>query len=215
MTPADVLLDDTPEQVEAPVIPDYILNACEAAAEWWAKSDQDPRIKFQPAVVMRLLMAIREGSHYEPACAVAGVSYRQFREWMNKAEDEDETSPYARVASAVKVAESEAELESVRYVRAASRDPRFWAAGMTFLERRHPDRWKRPDSAAAVQVNVGIAVGIQASDEARKGFVPQVVIEQIANGNGVAPPLGTELVSAPTTPTFASGASLSPVPRNG
>jgi hypothetical protein len=31
----------------------------------------------------------------------------------------------------------------VRKVRAAGRDPRFWAAEMTYLERRHPHRWGR------------------------------------------------------------------------
>lgn len=165
-------VEQTPEQGLEPLTPDYILNACEAAGEWWARSDKDPRIKFTPPVILRLLTAIREGMHYEPACSLAGVGYSQFRQWMNRADDEGPETPFGIVAGAVKLAEAEAEGETVRYVRAASRDPRFWAAGMTFLERRHPDRWRRPDSAQQVNVNVGVALGIQASDEQRRAIVP-------------------------------------------
>lgn len=161
-------------------VPDYILKAAEAAGEWWAKSDRDPRIKFTPPTIVKLLTALRDGNHYEPACALAGVTYSQFRNWMNKAEDEGEDGPFGAVARAVKVAEAEAEAESVRYVRAASRDPRFWAAGMTFLERRHPDRWRRPSDNTAVQVHVGVAIGVQASEAQRRAIVPQVVSQPLS-----------------------------------
>ena len=130
---------------------------------------------------------------------------------MNRADDESPETPHGRVACAVKLAEAEAEAESVRYVRAASRDPRFWAAGMTFLERRHPDRWKRPDASQSVQVNVGVALGVQVSDEQRRAIVPSVQIAQIPSINGEVVQAGH---TADTTQTFASDASLSPVPRN-
>ena len=195
-------------------VPDYILGACGAAAEWWARSDQDPRIKFQPAVILKLLTAIREGMHYEPACAVAGVSYRQFLNWQHIADDQGPETPHGIVSAAVKVAEAEAENESVRYVRAASRDPRFWAAGMTFVERRHPDRWRRPSDAPSVQVTVGVALGIQVSDEQRRAIVPTVQIAQIPNINGEVVQAGDTTPGTVPDATFASDASLSPVPRN-
>ena len=202
-------VDDT-DAAGQDATPAYILDACQAAGEWWARSDRDPRIKFQPAIIMRLLTELREGAHYEPACVVAGVSYRQFREWMNRADDEGPDTPFGVVAAAVKVAEAEAENESVRYVRAASRLPQFWAAGMTFLERRHPNRWRRPD-AAPVNVNVGVALGFQVSDEQRRAIVPTVQIVQIAHVNGVLPRAGD--TTSPDA-TFASDASLSPVSLN-
>ena len=194
-------LQDAPDTDAPQEIPAYIMDAAEAAGEWWARSDRDPRIKFQPAVVMKLLTGLREGNHYEPACALAGVSYRQFREWMNRAEDDGPDTPFGRVAAAVKLAEAEAEAESVRYVRAASRDPRFWAAGMTFLERRHPDRWRRPDSAQQVNVNVGVALGVQVSDEQRRAIVPTIEVKALERNPPFAPDL-----------SLSAGAKASPQP---
>lgn len=46
----------------------------------------------------------------------------------------------------VEKAEAEAEVQAVARVQAASRNPNHWQAAMTFLERRHPDRWRRKDA---------------------------------------------------------------------
>jgi len=192
---------------ERPPIPEYILDACQAAGEWWAKSEQDPRFKFQPSVVLKLLSAIREGAHYEPACSIAGMSYGQLRNWLNAAEDNGPESPHGRFAVALKIAESEAELETMSYVRAASRDPRFWAAGMTFLERRHPDRWKRRDDNA-VQVNIGVALGVQASETQRQAIVP---IIEIAPINAISSPHGAALSPSPESANALSPTAPMPV----
>lgn len=205
------LIIDAPDSASTPEIPAYILDAAQVAGEWWANSDRDPRIKFQPAVIVKLLCSLRDGNHYEPACHLAGVSYRQFREWMNRADDDGPESPFGRVAAAVKLAEAEAEAETVRQVRAASRDARFWAAGMTFLERRHPDRWRRPSESVGVQVNVGVTVGVAATEDTRRALVPGVVIEQIANGNADRPALGIDLSPQPQIAPALSPAVQIPV----
>lgn len=119
-----------------------------------------PPCKLTPAIAVKLLSVIREGLHYEPACDLAGISYRTFLNWRDRGEDEAEDGPFAALMRAVKVAEAEAERETIGYVRAASRDPRFWAAGMTWAERRHPDRWKRRDDSQ-VTVNVGVTMGYE------------------------------------------------------
>ena len=50
-----------------------------------------------------------------------------------------------------------AESTSVQHVRHAGKDPRFWAADMTYLERRYPDRWgRRQDDGSAPKVIVQI-----------------------------------------------------------
>jgi hypothetical protein len=61
-----------------------------------------------------------------------------------------------------------------------------------------------------VSVNVGVALGVQVSDEQHRSQLASVdaQILGIANGN---PALGT---GTPNASTFASDASLSPVPRN-
>lgn len=207
----DVAIQDVLETQVQPDTPDYILNAVAAAAEWQMLHGDGRANKFTPQVIVKLLTAVREGMHYEPACALAGVTYQQLRNWLHKADDEGPETAHGRVALALKMAEAEAEGETVRYVRAASRLPQFWAAGMTFLERRHPDRWRRPEAAPSVNVQVGVALGFQVSDEQRRAIVPVVTIAQIPNENGVLPQAGDTTIP---DATFASEASLSPVVRN-
>lgn len=56
-----------------------------------------------------------------------------------------------------------------------------------------------------------IALGFQVSDEQRKALVPTVQIAQIPSANGEVVQAGDRPAAGPT---FASDASLSPVPRN-
>ena len=77
-----------------------------------------------------------------------------------------------------------------------------------------------------VQHQGGVLLGVVASDEQRRALVPQLEVEalpastiaQIANENGVGPPCGDQagMVDGELADgqTFASEASLSPVPRN-
>lgn len=160
--------------------PDYVLDCAKAIA------DHDPYLrsmcppcKLTPTVAVRLLMAIRQGAHYETACAKARISYSTFVSWRNRAEDEPEDGAFASLMLAVKLAEADAELESIADVRVAAKNPKCWAAGMTFLERRHPDRWRRKDETA-VNVNVGVVLGLQASDEQRRAIVPRIVTQALS-----------------------------------
>jgi hypothetical protein len=61
--------------------------------------------------------------------------------------------------SALKRASARAEASEVAKVREAGNDPRFWAASMTYLERRHPERWaRRSDGHDGPKVIVQIGV---------------------------------------------------------
>jgi hypothetical protein len=94
-----------------------------------------------PERVGRLVDALVVGNYRDIAGTLAGITSRSLRSWMSKAEDGDPR--YQPVAALVEIAEALAESSAVRKVRAAGTDPRFWAAEMTFLERRHPERWAR------------------------------------------------------------------------
>jgi hypothetical protein len=48
-------------------------------------------------------------------------------------------------------------------VRVAGNDPRFWAASMTYLERRHPERWARR-SEGQDGPKVVVQIGVRDSD---------------------------------------------------
>lgn len=111
--------------------------------------------------VQRLLASLSEGNYRETACRVAGISKQTFYNWLKKAETGDEGA--IRLVDAVEKAEALAESDTVRNVRNASKLPQFWAAGMTWLERKSPEKWgRRPEDSSAPRVIV--QVGGQASD---------------------------------------------------
>jgi len=171
--------------------PAYILETAQAIAQHDPQlRAMNPPCKLTPAVAVRLLMAIRSGAHYETACAAARISYSTFVAWRNRAEDEDDHGPFATLMQALKVAEAEAELESIQDVRLAAKDKRFWAAAATFLERRHPDRWKRKDDST-VNVNVGVAIGLQSPEDARKVLAANIgaQIKALSPPSDTRPPL--------------------------
>jgi hypothetical protein len=188
------------------VAPDYVLDVAKVIAEFDPQlRAMSPPCKLTPTVAVRLLMAIREGAHYETACARARISYSTFVSWRNRAEDFPEDGPWPALMQAVKLAEADAELESICDVRVAAKTPKFWAAAMTFLERRHPDRWKRQDTIVS-QVNVGVAIGVQVSDEQRRAQLPRLPGLSPVAGNTYPVSLSAEtavsgeLVEAKATP---------------
>jgi transposase-like protein len=110
-----------------------------------------------PDKVQLLLASLRDGNYREIACRQAGISKQTFYNWLKRAEA-GESGPIALV-DAVEKAEADAEVETVRNVRNASKLPQFWAAGMTYLERKSPDRWgRRNEDSGSPRVVVQIGV---------------------------------------------------------
>jgi hypothetical protein len=91
--------------------------------------------------VQQLLDAVEAGNYVETAAELAGIAKQTLYNWSKRADDREE--PFLTLMDAVKRASARAEAAEVAKVRAAGNDPRFWAASMTYLERRHPDRWAR------------------------------------------------------------------------
>lgn len=81
--------------------------------------------------------------------------------WLKRG-DAGET-PYAALSDALKRASARAEAAEVAKVRQAGNDPRFWAASMTYLERRHPERWARR-SEGNDGPKVVVQIGVRDSD---------------------------------------------------
>jgi hypothetical protein len=114
-----------------------------------------------PGRIGRLVDALLEGNYRDTAATLAGLTSRSVRSWMEAAERGE--GRYEVVANVIRVAEALAEAASVRNVRAAGKDPRFWAADMTYLERKYPDRWGRRNEDQATP-RVIVQIGIQACD---------------------------------------------------
>jgi transposase len=100
--------------------------------------------KLTPQRVKTILANIAAGGYILQSCIAAGVSARQYRRWLKRGEAEPD-SVYAEFAELAERAQAIAEARLVRYVQVAAEDPKNWAAAMTLLERRHPERWGRRD----------------------------------------------------------------------
>lgn len=93
--------------------------------------------KYTPERCARILDALRDGNHIETACAVGGVHYDTFREWVKASEAGDER--YSGFSEQVTRALADAETALLSTVKTHSADD--WRAASWILERRHPDRW--------------------------------------------------------------------------
>lgn len=104
-----------------------------------------------------LLAALTEGNYRETACKLAGISKQTFYNWQKRAESGEARA--VLLFDAIEKAEALAENDMVQNVRNAGKLPQFWAANMTYLERKLPDRWgKRNDDGNAPKVIVQIGV---------------------------------------------------------
>ena len=121
-----------------------------------------PSLVSQPEKVQILLGSLRDGNYREVACRQAGIAKQTFYNYLKRAEQGEEAA--IALVDAIENAEADAEGEMVGAVRkAAKAGPQFWAAGMTYLERKAPDRWgRRQDDSSTPKVVVQI--GIRDSD---------------------------------------------------
>ncbi len=100
--------------------------------------------------VAKLFTALRAGNYRETACKVAGIAKSTFHRQL----EADEA-----FRNAVEKAEADAECDLIAATTAAGRKPQFWAANMTLLERKHPERWgRRQEDSHAPKVVVQIGV---------------------------------------------------------
>lgn len=117
-----------------------------------------PSVLEDPQRIYKLLKSIASGNYKQTACRIAGIAPQTLYNLIDQAKAG--YIPAIRLIDALEKAEAFAEGEMVDCVRnAAKSGPQYWAAGMTYLERRQPDRWgKRQDDSSAPKVIVQIGV---------------------------------------------------------
>lgn len=143
--------------------------------EWWREAEYiaagyTPAIG-RPSVitdiprVSKYLRKLASGNYQEVACRLSGLIKQNVSEWRQHADDKthQNVTAFQRFADAEKRAEAAGEDEQVQNTRNAAKDPRFWAAGMTLLERRFPDRWARRSEESAGP-RVVVQIGVKDSD---------------------------------------------------
>lgn len=115
-------------------------------------------------LVTNLLTLIAQGNYVETACKAAGLSKNTVYRWLKEADEPGEhRNPQRLFRDALERAEGMSEAQEVAKVRKAGELPQFWAASMTYLERKYPEKWgRRQDSQDGPKVVVQI--GIRDSD---------------------------------------------------
>lgn len=107
--------------------------------------------KLNPGMIQALSEVVSQGNYAVTACRLCEISEPTLYEWLKLALQDEEIglteseSLYISLAKSLKRAEAEAELEMVKVIRDKAKVDREWLPAMTFLERRHPDRWGRKD----------------------------------------------------------------------
>ena len=127
-----------------------------------------PSVLGDEAKIAKLLTLLRAGNYRVTACRAAGLHPITLTRLMERD---------AAFCAAVEKAESEAECELIENTAKAGRSPQFWAANMTLLERKHPERWGRRQEDSQTP-KVIVQIGVKDSDvqvqigEAKPTFRP-------------------------------------------
>lgn len=108
--------------------------------------------KLTPEVQKQLVKLIQAGNHYETACACVGITYRTFRNWMEKGE-KAKGGKYFHFFQAITQANYQAEARMV--IEWQKHFKKDYRAIRDFMERRFPERWSK---AAAGSTSVHIDV---------------------------------------------------------
>lgn len=122
--------------------------------------------------LQKLFTALREGCPRETACKLSEIGNTTFYNLL-KANNGDNI-----FRETVEKLEAEAECDAIRNVRQAGKLPQFWAAEMTYLERKYPDRWGRRQDDSSVP-KVVVQIGVQSTDV-------KVLIASPPQVNGIA-----------------------------
>jgi transposase len=119
-------------------------------------------LKLNDELIKKLCSYIRNGSYAVTACKCSGLSEVSYYAYIKQGEEDIEKgieSIFTKLLKSVKSAEAEAEHELASMVRETALDKKEWLPAMTFLERRHPERWGRRDrlqvdESKQIQINV-------------------------------------------------------------
>lgn len=107
-----------------------------------------PPLKINDSMIEKLSLAVSKGNYLSTACQLANIDNSTIFRWIKIAEDDiasERETIYTKLYYSLKRAEADAEQRLVEVVREAAEVKRDWLPAMTFLERRHPDRWGRKD----------------------------------------------------------------------
>lgn len=149
--------------------------------------------KLTPDVQARIVAAVRAGNFLDVAARYAGVTYRTFRNWMVRGEQEEQrlTDPHARPRESealylhffqeISQAEAEAEMAAVAYWQTAI--PNNWQAAAAFVQARWRRRWAQQQGLLNLQLNLSSDELARLADEElaelSEGRIPPGLLERL------------------------------------
>jgi len=105
------------------------------------KSNAGRKTKLDEKRLKKVVEGITAGLPYDTACALAGITYQTFLNWM-RAGEAAESGKFFEFFEEVKKAEAIAESVHIANIKNAGKAG-VWKYACWILERRHPDRWGR------------------------------------------------------------------------
>lgn len=129
-----------------------------------------------PAVQQAIITALAGGNHFSTACEFAGIPPATGQEWLMRGNgthgSRKSTPQLASFASAIKKAQSDAEVACVAQIKSAASTS--WQAAAWWLERKYPDKW-----AQSHQVNVKVKAEIEDFLHALEAKLPPDIFDQV------------------------------------
>jgi transposase len=123
----------------------------------------------------RLCDALRAGNHLEVAARYAGISRPTLHRWLSEAREDGADPSLIELRAAVSKAEADAEVHAVGVVRKAIAQG-DWRAALAYLERRHPQRWRRREPAAAPDAGAPAGAGdLDISDPTTRALLSELL----------------------------------------
>ena len=105
------------------------------------KSKAGRKTKLDEKRLKKVVEGITAGLPYDTACALAGITYQTFLNWM-RAGEAAESGKFFEFFEEVKKAEAIAESVHIANIKNAGKSG-VWQADAWMLERRHPEKWGR------------------------------------------------------------------------
>ena len=105
------------------------------------KSKAGRKTKLDEKRLKKVVDGITAGLPYDTACALAGITYQTFLNWM-RAGEAAESGKFFEFFEEVKKAEAIAESVHIANIKNAGKSG-VWQADAWMLERRHPEKWGR------------------------------------------------------------------------
>lgn len=186
-------------------------------------------------IIDKIISLVEKGNYLQVAFAAAGVRSGSYTKWRRQAESVSQRYPDLdiddypenmippevtpaewqafKLCQKMEFAEGRAEAFAVLAVR--KHMPDQWTAAMTFLERRHPDRWRRRqtidtpgsitdgiDETALIEDPEAMKMLHDALERVAKGEIPVVesTAREIGPGTSDAVPVERPTGASPRTP---------------